>query len=113
MKENPAAIPAASADQSSQASPAATGLLQADEIPQAPESPEPKQGDIAPAQGEGIGGDGGNYLAAAGGCPKPAPSKGNHEQHQPYASAAERLSLKNQAAGWIQVCCTSKRPTNY
>ena len=48
VKENPAAIPAASADQSSQASPAATVLLQADEIPQAPESPESKQGDIAP-----------------------------------------------------------------
>lgn len=113
MKENPAANPAASADQSSEATPPATVLLRTDEIPQLSKSPKLKYGDVVLVPGKDNGGDGGNYLAAVSEVPQNPPSKRNHSQHQPHTTAAKLLLLQNPAARQIWVCRTSKRPTSY
>lgn len=113
MTENPAANPAASADQSSEAPPPATVLLRTDGIPQISKSPKLKCGDVALVPGKDNGGDGGNHLAAVSGVPKNPPSKLNHSQHQPDTTNAKLLLFQNPAARQIWVCCTSKRPTSY
>lgn len=80
MKENPAATPAAGTDRSLQASPAATVLVRADEIPQAPEPPRVKARRHHAGSRREHGGRW--WKLPCGSCPQPTPSEANHNQHR-------------------------------
>lgn len=88
MKENPAGNPAASADQSLEASLPDTVLLQTDEIPQPSKSSKLKQGDVVLIPGKGSGGDGGNSQWGPKKIQQPNEITGNTSPTQPLQAAA-------------------------
>lgn len=107
MKENPAGNPAASADQSLEASPPDTVLLQTDEIPQPSKSSKLKQGDVVLIPGKGSGGDGGNSQWGPKKIQQPNEITGNTSPTQPLPSCC---CSKTQQAGRFGFAVLVKDP---